>query len=282
MGRVDCLGEIFMRMGNALYVAVIVLLLAVPGFSQTKGDEILNSVCLDCHDSDMMNPELRAVPSEWKKSWHFQNGIACHDCHGGDPKDSAMAMSPERGFSGKPQYGQVPEFCGKCHIGILKNYLESGHGKALKSNGSGPNCVTCHGSHGIVMADIDIINETLCSRCHTYDRAKAMKQALSVTENKLRDVRNGLRTLKASGVFTGDEEKTLFSTEASFRTLFHSVDVGLIKERTDEYIYKLDQIESREKQVFQELAFRRKFSAFLMCVFLGIGIVLVLMSKAEK
>jgi len=271
-----------MKIKITLSVAVLYFLLSVPAFAQTKGDERLNSVCLDCHDSDMMKPELRAVPSEWKKSWHFQNGISCNDCHGGDPKDASMAMSPERGFVGKPQYGQVPEFCGKCHIGILKNYLESGHGKALKAGGSGPNCVTCHGSHGILKADIDIINEQRCSQCHTFDRAKAMKEALSVTEKKLKDVESGLRTLKAAGVFTGDEEKILFSTEAAFRTLFHSVNVALIKEKTDEFVEKLDKIESREKQVFRELAFRRKFSAFLMLVFLGIGIVLMLMSKSEK
>ena len=101
-----------------------------------------------------------------------------------------MAMSPERGFAGKPQYSQVPEFCGKCHIGILKNYLESGHGRALKADQSGPNCVTCHGSHAIQKANIDIIDEQRCSQCHTYERAKAMKQALFPTEKKIRDVRD--------------------------------------------------------------------------------------------
>lgn len=271
-----------MRSRIILSIALFCFLFPVPAFSQTKVDERLDTVCLECHDSDMMKAELRSIPSEWKKSWHFSNGISCHDCHGGDPKDSSMAMSPERGFTGKPQYVQVPEFCGKCHIGILKNYLESGHGKALKSSGSGPNCVTCHGSHGILKADIDIINEKRCSQCHTFDRARTMKQALSVTEQKIKDVEGGLRTLRAAGVFTGAEEKTLFSTEAAFRTLFHSVDVGLIKERTDEFVKKLGETEAREKQIFHELAFRKKFSAFLMLIFLGIGIVLMLMTKNEK
>jgi hypothetical protein len=109
-----------------------------------------------------------------------------------------------------------------------------------------------------------------------------MKEALSVTEKKIKDVEKGLGTLKAAGVFTGDDEKSLFNTEAAFRTLFHSVDVALIKERTGEFVNKLNQIESREKEVFRELAFRRKFSAFLMLIFLGIGIVLMLLSKNEK
>ncbi|MBI5639058.1 MAG: cytochrome C [Nitrospirae bacterium] len=238
--------------------------------------------CLDCHDSDSIKPELRSIPSEWRKSRHYQNNISCHDCHGGDPKDAAMAMSPERGFAGRPQYDQVPDFCGRCHIGILKNYLESGHGKALKTAGTGPNCVTCHGSHDIQKADVSIINEKRCSQCHTYDRAKAMRQALSVTEKKIKDVEDGLRQLKSAGVYTENEDKALFNTQAAFRTLFHSVDVSLIKGRTDEFVTKLEEIEAREKEIFHELGFRRNFSAFLMMVFLGMAVVLMLLSKIGK
>jgi formate-dependent nitrite reductase cytochrome c552 subunit len=250
-------------------------------YGQAAGGQ-QQTVCLDCHDSDIMKPEFKSIPSEWRKSRHFQNDVSCHNCHGGDPKDAAMAMSSERGFVGKPAYSQVPEFCGKCHIGILKNYLESGHGRALKATQSGPNCVTCHGSHGIQKADINIINEQRCSQCHTYERAKTMKQALFLTEKKIRDVEGGLKELKRAGVFTEDQDKTLFSTEAEFRTLFHSVDVALVKDRTDGFIKKLDVIDSQIKDFSRELLFRKNFSAFLMLVFLGIGLVFHMLSKTPE
>jgi len=263
-----------------LMISFAVFLLA-SGVPAQEGGGQSGTVCLDCHDSDIMKPEFRPVPSEWRKSWHYQNNVSCHDCHGGDPKDAAMAMSSERGFIGKPGYAEVPEFCGKCHIGILKNYLESGHGKALKATQSGPNCVTCHGSHGIQKADINIINEQRCTQCHTYERAGTMKQTLFVTEKKIRDVEEGLRKLKRAGVFTEDEEKTLFNTTAEFRTLFHSVDVSLIKDRTDGFIKKLDQIDSQIKAFSRELLFRKNFAAFLMLVFLGMLIVFFLLSKTS-
>ncbi len=251
--------------------------------AQTSGGEQSNvTVCIDCHTSDIMKPEFLAIPEDWKKSWHYQNNVSCHDCHGGDPKDEEMAMSPQRGFVGKPQYAGVPEFCGKCHISILKHYLESGHGKALKSHGTGPNCVTCHGSHNIQKANIDIINEELCSRCHSYERAKLMKQALFITEKKIRDLDEGIKRLKRSGVFTEEHDKNLFSTQAEFRTLFHSVDVSLIKDRTDEFIKRLDKIEMQIKEINQELMFRKNFSVFLMVIFLGLGIVLYLLSKTRE
>jgi nitrate/TMAO reductase-like tetraheme cytochrome c subunit len=270
-----------MRRGIPLVIIALMIFFVAPLVSAQGGGGQEESVCLGCHDSDMMKPEFRSIPSEWKKSWHYQNNVSCHDCHGGDPKDAAMAMSPERGFVGKPNYAEVPEFCGKCHIGILKNYLESGHGKALKSTQSGPNCVTCHGSHEIQKADISIINEKRCSQCHTYDRARTMKQTLFVTEKKIRDVERGLRELRRSGVFTEEQEKTFFSTEAGFRTLFHSVDVSLIKDRTNEFTRKLDQIDSQIRDLSHELLFRKNFAAFLMLLFLGICIVFFSLSKTS-
>ncbi len=281
MDNLDDMGAVFMRYRLALLVIAVMICFFTPVVSGQGGGGQQETVCLDCHDSDIMKPEFRSIPSEWRKSWHNRNNVSCHDCHGGDPKDTAMAMSPERGFAGKPNYAEVPEFCGKCHIGILKNYLESGHGRALKSTQSGPNCVTCHGSHGIQKADINIINEKRCSQCHTYERAKTMKQALFVTEKKIRDIEGGLKELKQSGVFIEDQEKTLFNTEAEFRILFHSVDVSLIKDRTDEFTKKLDQIQSQIKDFSHELLFRKNFAVFLMLVFLGIGFVFLLLSKTQ-
>jgi nitrate/TMAO reductase-like tetraheme cytochrome c subunit len=239
-------------------------------------------VCIQCHDSDMMKPAFRMIPAVWRQSWHHQNGVSCHDCHGGDPADAAMAMSPQRGFVGAPNYKNVPEFCGKCHIGILKNYIESGHGKALKASGSGPNCVTCHGSHAVQKADIDIINEQRCAQCHSYERAGIMKQALFTTERKIQDLENDLKKLSSRGIYTEEEGKTLFRTEAEYRTLFHSVDVSLVKEKTDGFAGQLDGLQKKVDSLFAELKSRRNFSGLLMLLFAGAGIVVYMLAKAYK
>ncbi len=236
-------------------------------------------VCIQCHDSDMMKPGLRKIPGEWRQSWHYQNGVACHDCHGGDPVDAALAMSPERGFVGKPGHKDVPEFCGKCHIGILKNYLESGHGKALKSSGSGPNCVTCHGSHAVQKASIDIINEQRCTQCHSFDRAGKIKQALSSTEKRIHDIDKDLANLSGQGIYTEEETKALFRTHAEFRTLFHTVDVSLVKQKTDGFLSQLDMLQKKVDQLFRELKSRKYFSGFFFLLFAAMGIVTYLLGK---
>ena len=258
------------------YLLSFFLILALATVAAAAGNE---PVCIQCHDSDMMKPEFRKIPGEWRQSWHYQNNVACNDCHGGDPIDADLAMSPQRGFVGTPKYQQVPEFCGKCHVGILKNYLESGHGRALKASGSGPNCVTCHGSHGIQKASIDIINDQRCTQCHTYDRARIMKQALFATEKKIRDIDNALQKLSSQGIYTEEEGKSLFRIEAEFRTLFHTVDVSLVQQKTDGFVQQLDVVQKKADALFAELQSRRNFSGFLLLLFAGMGIVLFFIAK---
>jgi nitrate/TMAO reductase-like tetraheme cytochrome c subunit len=247
-----------------------------------SGEQPEENSCIKCHSSDKMKPAFITLAEEWKASWHAQNKIACHDCHGGDPKDPSMSMSPHRGFVGKPGPQEVPEFCGKCHIGILKNYLDSDHGRAFRSTGKGPNCVTCHGSHNIQKASINIITEQKCTKCHSYERAKTMKQALFLTEKKIDELEAGFRSLRKEGVYIDDDQKNLFSIQAEFRTLFHTVDVPLVKDRTNEFLTKLASVENRIQNTTRELRFRRNFSAFILLIFAGIGATLYLLIKTPK
>lgn len=247
-----------------------------------KRPRVEQNVCIDCHVSDLMNEDYREIPAEWRKSWHYRNGVSCQDCHGGDPKDAARSMKPESGFVGVPKPKEVPESCGKCHLGIKENYLESGHGKALKTSGKGPNCVTCHHSHDIQKADINIINEKLCSVCHTYDRAREMKAALLLTEQKINEIDRDLNTLRAGLIATQDEEKVLFQTQAEYRTLFHSVDVKLVQARTEEFAKKLAAISQLTRKGFLEMKFREDFSIFIMLIFIGLGITIFLLGRGSK
>lgn len=245
------------------------------------GEQIEANTCISCHASEKMKPEFRDITEAWQASLHAQNRISCEQCHGGDPKDAALAMSAQRGFLGSPQYKAVPEFCGKCHIGILANYLESGHGKALKGGKKAPNCVTCHGSHNIQKASIDIISEQLCTKCHSYERAKIMKVALFQVEKRLSQLEENLQKLKQEGIYPQDDERSLFSTQAEFRTLFHTVDAGLVRSRTDEFNAKLELIDKDIQAMYRGLGFRKNFSAFLMLAFSGMGIMIFLLNTMK-
>jgi hypothetical protein len=243
---------------------------------------IERTVCIDCHTSDLMKKRYKAIPAQWRKSIHFENGVSCHNCHGGDPNNAARSMTPEAGFIGVPKPKQVPEFCGKCHIGIKDDYLASGHGKALMTTGRGPNCVTCHHSHDIQKASINIIQESLCGVCHSYDRAREMKQALFSTELKMNEIARNLKTLKAGLIYTQNEEEVLFRTQAEYRTLFHTVDVNLVKAKTGEFSKKLAAISQSVQKGFKELRFRENFSIFLLLIFVGLAIVAFLVTRGSE
>jgi hypothetical protein len=164
----------------------------------------------------------------------------------------------------------------------MENYLESGHGRALKEERGGPNCVTCHGSHDIRKASIEIINEERCSQCHSYDRAKTMKQALFVVEKLISESERELQELNRRGVYTDKMEKTLFAIHAQFRTLFHTVDVALVKQRTEEFTQKLDELQSSINRTFRQLTFRKNYSALFMMLFAAMAILFFLLSKKYK
>jgi hypothetical protein len=253
-----------------------------PGPAATEKPRIEQINCLECHSTELVPEKIRGIPDAWRKSVHYQNGVACNDCHGGDPKDIALSMSPEKGFVGTLKPKAVPQFCGKCHVGIMQSYLESDHGKALMATGRGPNCVLCHHSHDVQKADINIINEKLCSVCHTYERAKTIKASLLLTEQKINQVDKDLKTLKAGLIATGDEEKTLFRTQAEYRTLFHSVDVNLVKSKTEEFTKKLAALSQQVQKGFQELQFRQNFAIFIMLIFIGLGIAVFCLSRKSR
>lgn len=220
-------------------LALVFTVMLAPVLSAAAGaDEI---VCIQCHAK---LPEKYSEPVKlWQGSIHAENGIACNSCHGGDPRDAAMAMSPARGFLGAPKEAAIPTFCGRCHVGVLKDYLSSLHGKALGRGG--PTCVTCHGNHNVVKASLDLINEKSCSRCHSFAQAEKIKTAMSETEKLILKIETGIAAFKQQGIDTDRLEKSLFAVRNSFHSLFHTVDtvkVGVESARIRTELKKLETI----------------------------------------
>ncbi|GLI36551.1 cytochrome c3 family protein [Geobacter hydrogenophilus] len=211
------------------------------------------TVCLQCHGAQTGKGGLPV--KAWQGSVHAANGISCNDCHGGDPKDAANAMSPARGFLGVPVETGIPAFCGRCHVGIMEEYGKSAHGRALGKGG--PTCVTCHGSHTIMKATLDLINEKNCSRCHPYNQAAVIKEAMRQTDALISDSERKLERFKGEGINTEAREKHLFDLRNRYHRLFHVVDVGRVKRESglirqelgtiEQALMKLDEQNRRRK-----------------------------------
>ena len=232
-------------------------------------------VCIQCH---FQLPEKYSQPVKlWRGSIHAENGISCNGCHGGDPKDAANAMSPARGFLGAPKEPAIPAFCGRCHVGVLKDYLASAHGRML-GNG-GPTCVTCHGNHLVVKASLLLINEKSCSRCHGFERARLIRDAMQTTETTVVAIDGRISAFKKIGTDTEKLEKELFAVRNRFHSLFHNVNVELVKMESARIQGELKKIEAALDRLDDSHRKRKISGAIAVSFMLLFALVLHLLRK---
>ena len=176
--------------------AALVLVLALAAVEKDPGKGASprpESSCVGCHGQ--LDSEMAARAAE---DIHFQKGLSCHDCHGGNPAtgldDPAPAHDVKKGWTGKPSRLQIPALCARCHsdaemmkrfdprmrVDQLSEYRTSVHGKKNAAGDSRPAvCVDCHGVHGIravsdPRSSVHPANLAgTCARCHAS--AEVMK-----------------------------------------------------------------------------------------------------------
>ncbi len=263
------------RTATLIHLLLFWLILAgLPSFAAAAEE----TVCLQCHGGQP-GPLGAPVPL-WRESVHQANGVSCQHCHGGDPTDFAMAMSPERGFIGVPAADDIPAFCGRCHVGVLDDYLASAHGQALGAGG--PQCVTCHGNHRITRATLDLINPQDCSRCHEYGRADELRQAVSGTDALIIGLERDLAELHRLGLDTERLSGTVFSLRNEFHRLFHSVDVEKVRFKTGVFAQDLGKIEEEITAIRSDLGQRKLWGGGIMALLVLAGLCSLLIHKSYK
>ncbi|MFO7812385.1 MAG: cytochrome c3 family protein [Pelovirga sp.] len=257
-----------------LFFFLMIFLLA--GSTASAAD---TSVCIECHGG--LSGQLGEIPTaEWHTSVHAAHRVSCHDCHGGDPTDYVEAMSPDRGFIGVPGYAEVPAFCGRCHVGVEEDYRASLHGQMLEFGG--PNCVSCHESHAVQVATIDLINEVSCSRCHTYEKPALIKQEISDTEEMLSRLEASIASLYRVGFDTGRLQDELFSTRNNFRRLFHSVDIEKIRSETAGFDADLAETKATVDELEETLGQRKLAGGALVLLLILGGCVALLIRRTYE
>lgn len=237
-----------------------------------------DTVCIQCHSGQP--GRLGAPVAEWRTSVHAQNSISCHDCHGGDPTDFAMAMSPERGFIGAPEYAEVPDFCGRCHVGVAKEYKAGGHGLAVENGGA--QCVVCHKNHAVNRANLDIINEETCTQCHSYERAALIRLSLVETDTLVSKVEQDLDRLYRLGFAVDEMKGSLFNQRNAFHRVFHDVDVDRVRQETAAVQAELGKIVSQIAEVDATLGKRKLWGSVVIGFFLLAGVIFLLVRKSYE
>jgi len=165
--------------------SILPLLLAVM-VALAGGPVSADDNCLNCH----RDWEDDSGPSHLiQRDIHFQNGLGCADCHGGDPAlDDMDDVRRVRGYRGVPGYLEIPDFCARCHSDAaymrdhnpslptdqLDKYKTSVHGQRLfgRRDTRVANCVSCHSVHEIGDGKLPhssthpINVPATCGKCH--------------------------------------------------------------------------------------------------------------------
>lgn len=190
-------------MTRLVSVAIVPILIAVAGgvnAQQPAGSQlpIDQNTCATCHGAaDLWEGDrLRLFVSseQLAADIHWNNGVNCHDCHGGNPGTfdvpQAHAAQTDGAESNVPlfrpslsQQTRSPakletqiQICGNCHRQASETYVASVHGHGLKEAGLVVTavCTDCHGSHGIYAAadPRSSLHSTnvgaTCATCHQY------------------------------------------------------------------------------------------------------------------
>lgn len=151
--------------------------------------------CVECHSALAGN--LAEPATAFQDDVHSRAVLGCDGCHGGDPTstDPQLAMSPKRGFRGRPARTAIPKLCARCHsdadfmrkfnpnqpTGQFAQYQTSVHGKlTAKGDAKAAVCVDCHGAHGIrpvnhPLSPTQPLNQPqTCGKCHADSRYMAL------------------------------------------------------------------------------------------------------------
>lgn len=148
--------------------------------SQIPPDQIF---CARCHTEPLLwdedNQRLFISPEQLQQDIHRQSGVACSDCHGGDPK----SMDVTTAHATLLPLDQTRSRCGVCHndqrLGIVKGVHAKVGAKDERGRGMPLDCAECHGKsphHILAVTERDspvfVINQVqTCGRCHPDDKA---------------------------------------------------------------------------------------------------------------
>ncbi len=121
--------------------------------------------CGGCHEEMMANYERSEHARGLLKSGLVAGSPSCSSCHGKhdihSKTDAAATTS----------HANIPDTCGKCHSGILREWAESAHGVLWKTANGGkktseaPVCSTCHEPHAIKRPDTAVVRDEVADRC---------------------------------------------------------------------------------------------------------------------
>lgn len=115
--------------------------------------------CGACHEDVLANYETSEHARALLKSGLTEGAPSCSSCHG---KHDVHAKDDPRSAT---HHAKIPETCGSCHKGILKDWQDSAHGALVRAGKEGPDCASCHTPHAVKRPDATQVRHEVADRC---------------------------------------------------------------------------------------------------------------------
>ncbi len=132
--------------------------------------------CAECHANSVLMEQTHVrrpnAAEQYIDSMHGRGLIdrglivvpSCNDCHG------VHEILPEEDERSSIHKDNIPDTCGKCHVGVEAVYRNSIHGQLWEADDDrGPVCGTCHSAHEIIDPTEEAFKlqiDDRCGRCH--------------------------------------------------------------------------------------------------------------------
>ena len=146
----------------------------------------LPATCGACHENPEVAKKLGIskpfAAKQYLDSLHgqalVQDGLlsapSCADCH-----SSSHTIRRASDPLSTVNRNNIPQTCGRCHVGAMDNYALGIHGRKLaEGDKKAPVCTDCHTAHEIVRptGGFKLASDQLCGRCH-LDRLRQYLQS---------------------------------------------------------------------------------------------------------
>ncbi len=161
------------RVARTLLLVVVVASAVSQATAQGVEDPAAENQCILCHaNSDIWEGEtlhLFVTPQDLADDIHWQKGIQCQECHGGNPATTNLreAHAIEDGFRVIEKPADIAGFCGHCHSD--PKYMARDQPQ-VKSD---PVAEFLASVHGKPQPEIEAAKATTCLSCHPHHKMRS-------------------------------------------------------------------------------------------------------------
>jgi hypothetical protein len=198
----------------------------------------------------LYNQSVHGIALLQKQDLRAPSCATCHGTHGAAP----------------PGFNEVANVCGSCHTATQNYYLKSVHA----SNQPGtPQCVTCHGRYDVGVPSEAMFEGTgarQCGSCHAASTpegksVQAIDDAIKSSVDSLTKAQAALQLAASSALIVAPEDVKIREAQTNLitaRAAQHTLDMSLIKEKTDTSIAKSKEVVSDAEKAMADNVLRRQ------------------------